>query len=305
MRGKILKALAGFYYVIPLGEALDTASVDTKAYACRARGIFRKHGIKPLVGDEVEFDITHEGDMEGNVTAILPRKNELVRPKVANVDLGLLVFAMHSPEPSTELIDRFIINYCVRNIPVILNFNKSDLGIAEERSYYSRLYSGSGVEVHFTSTIDHGGVDELKEMLHGHTVAVAGPSGVGKSSLINSLMGEERMETGALSEKIKRGKQTTRHIEILPIAENTFAIDTPGFSVLDISVECLKKLEQYFPEIGRHSGECYFSGCSHISEPGCSVKEALKEGRIPKERYLSYTMVYEELSAAKTAAEKR
>ncbi len=266
-----------------------------KIYACRAKGIFRKEGKKPLVGDFVEFEITHEKDAEGNVTKILERQNSIRRPSVSNVDEVLLIFALHTPEPSWDLIDRFLLLMERQGLKVVLVFNKSDLARDREEEEYFDIYRYAGVIIHFISVHSGRGIDELRDLLKNKTTVAAGPSGVGKSSLINCLLGKEMLEVGDLSRKIERGRQTTRHVELLEIAPSSYIIDTPGFSLLDLPKIKREELENYFPEIIEHKN-CYFSGCAHISEPDCGVREALKRGEIPFSRYSSYVSFYEELS---------
>ena len=297
-RGQIIKAMSGFYYVRPdRDEIIKGSPADNSGtYQCRAKGIFRKNDITPLVGDRVLFELTDTDDVEGNVTEILERKNFLIRPRVANVDQALVIFALHTPEPSTELLDRFLIGMRSKEIPVILVFNKDDLGSEGEPETFRRIYKGAGVRLLFTSALEHSGIDEVRELLRGKLTTVAGPSGAGKSSLINALSGRELMTTGDLSRKTGRGKQTTRHTELLEIEEGSYIIDTPGFSSLEFDGLDSASLDSLFPEIVRYKNECYFAGCSHINEPDCGVKRKLLEGYIPRERYDSYVLIYNELS---------
>ncbi|MCR4590017.1 MAG: ribosome small subunit-dependent GTPase A [Lachnospiraceae bacterium] len=295
-RGQIIKAMSGFYYVRPDREEreLITSGDTGRTYQCRAKGIFRKKKISPLVGDRVMFELTETDDVEGNVTEILPRKNELIRPQVANVDQALVIFAVHTPEPALDLLDRFLLQMRIRNIPVILDFNKDDLGTEDETDRFREIYRDAGIELLFTSTVDNTGIDEVKDLLRGKLTTVAGPSGAGKSSLINRISGREVMETGSISRKIGRGKQTTRHTELIEIEDDSFIIDTPGFSSLELPDLKGKALDSLFPEIDRFRDMCFFSGCSHISEPDCNVKKKLSEGAIPRERYESYVLFYNE-----------
>ncbi len=300
-RGRILKSLAGFYYVIPDNdEVLPVAPLSGGAtYQCRARGVFRKNGMKPLVGDRVEFELTETEDVEGNVTALLPRKNSLVRPSVANVDQALVIFAVKNPDPIPDLLDRFLLLMKVSSLPVILNFNKEDLADQDEMERLKENYRDAGVTIHFTSCADGSGIDELKKMLEGKTTTVAGPSGAGKSSIVNELSGEQAMETGEISRKIRRGKQTTRHVELLRIAPDSYIIDTPGFSSLMLPDLEAEELEKYFPEFDEYRGNCYFNSCVHVHEPNCAVRAALEKGEFSEERYRSYVSFFEELKQRK------
>ena len=290
MQGKIIKGIAGFYYVYT-GEA--------GLYACKAKGIFRKEKIKPLVGDDVEIEVTHEEDREGNITRILPRKNTLIRPAVANIDQALVIFAITKPKPNLPLLDRFLVTMEQRKIPALICFNKEDMVDEEECSSLRKIYEAAGYELLFTSAAEEKGLEELKAHLKGKTSTVAGPSGVGKSSLINLLAPHAQMETGEISEKIDRGKHTTRHSELLMIDEDSFIMDTPGFTSLYLEDMEKEELGTYFPEFAAYEPFCKFGGCSHINEPKCGVKEALSLGKISQQRYDDYKLMYEELKEQK------
>lgn len=289
MYGKIVKAIAGFYYV-------DVA--ESGIYKCRAKGVFRKEGKKPLVGDDVCMDVTHEGDREGNVTEILPRKNELFRPSVANIDQVLIFFALKTPDPNYLLIDRFLISASLCRIPGILCFNKTDAANEDEISEVRENYRNCGFPLHFVSVRKGEGIEELSRLLEGRTTALAGPSGSGKSSLTNALSGTEAMEVGDISKKLARGKNTTRHIELLRVGRDTFLCDTPGFSALDTEGLLKHELKEYFAEFNPYEGKCRFQGCVHIGEPDCAVKEAVRAGVISQRRYDNYAALYEELKDA-------
>ena len=290
MQGKIIRGIAGFYYVhVPEMGVLE----------CKAKGIFRKNKLKPLVGDLVEVSVLDEENKKGNIDEVLERKNELIRPAVANIDQALVIFAIKKPEPNLNLLDRFLIMMQQKEIPCILVFNKSDLATEEERQVLRDIYAGSGCEILFVSAKQDQGIEEVRNLLKGKTSTVAGPSGVGKSSLINKLQSDVNMETGSISEKIERGKHTTRHTEFIPMGEDTFIMDTPGFSSLAVFDMEKEELEQFYPEFDEYRDTCRFNGCSHTHEPGCGVKEALEEGKISKERYENYKLIYDELKNRK------
>ena len=286
MQGKIVKGIAGFYYV---------HVAESGIYECKAKGIFRSQGMKPLVGDNVELTILDEAEKTGNIEKILPRKNELIRPAVANVDQALVIFAAAKPKPNFNLLDRFLISMSFQKVPVIICFNKQDMVSEEELRMLRDTYESAGYELHFTSALQQRGVEELRQILQGKTTTVAGPSGVGKSSLINILQPEAEMETGAISEKIERGKHTTRHSELFALDEESYIFDTPGFSSVFLPDLEKEELREYFPEFAEYEPYCRFQGCVHIHEPGCSVKEALEEKKISPIRYENYKLLYEEL----------
>lgn len=286
MRGKIIKGIAGFYYIY---------AEDGQVYECKAKGIFRKDNQKPLVGDNVEISILDENEKEGSVTAILPRRNSLIRPAVANVDQAFVIFAMENPKPNYMLLDRFLIMMEQQGIPAVVCFNKKDLGTEEELDFLYRTYTQCGYRVILSSALNGEGISEIHEILRGKTTVVAGPSGVGKSSLTNSLQGEIQMETGEISKKLKRGKHTTRHSQVIPVGEDTFLVDTPGFSSLYLTDMEEQELKNYFPEFREYEEECRFQGCRHIHEPGCAVKEALEADKISRLRYEDYLALHQEL----------
>ena len=286
MQGKIIKGIAGFYYIY---------AEDGNVYECKAKGIFRKDNFKPLVGDNVEITVLNEEEKEGSVTSILPRRNSLIRPAVANVDQAFLIFAMENPKPNFLLLDRFLIMMTQQEIPAVICFNKKDVGEKEEMEKLYEIYTGCGYRVVLSSTYEGEGMDEIHEILKGKTTVVAGPSGVGKSSITNCMQGEVQMETGEISKKLKRGKHTTRHSQVIPVEKNTFLVDTPGFSSLYLTDMKEEELRDYFPEFVMYEPQCRFQGCMHIHEPGCAVKKALSEGKISQQRYDNYLALYEEL----------
>lgn len=290
MKGKIVKGIAGFYYV---------HVVESGVYECKAKGIFRKEKIKPLVGDNVEIDVIDESEKTGNIIEILPRRNELIRPAVANIDQALIVFAVTSPKPHLNLLDRFLIMMESKSIPVTLCFNKKDLADEKEWELLKEIYEACGYPVVFTSAAKEENIDQVRQILKGKTTALAGPSGVGKSSLINLLDPDANMETGEISRKIERGRHTTRHSELFSIGRETYIMDTPGFGSLYVNDFEKEELKDYFREFRPYEGSCRFQGCSHIHEPGCAVKAALEEEKIPKSRYENYLEMYRELEQKK------
>lgn len=286
MKGRIIKGIAGFYYVH--AEGCGT-------YECKAKGVFRNQKLKPLVGDLVEIEILDEEEKTGNMVEILPRQSELIRPAVANVDQALVIFAAAKPKPNLSLLDRFLIMMDQQGIETIICFNKKDEATEEERIRLQNIYAGCGSRVLFTCAKQGQGVDELRELLLGHTTTVAGPSGVGKSTLINLLVPDAGMETGKISEKIDRGKHTTRHSELFRMDTDSYIFDTPGFSSLELAGMEKEELRYSFPEFREYEGICRFQGCMHQKEPGCRVKEAVQAGFINKERYESYTILFQDL----------
>ena len=286
MQGKIIKGIAGFYYV---------HAGESGVYECKAKGIFRNQKVKPLVGDDVEMTVLDEQDKEGNIEEILPRKNELIRPAVANIDQALVIFAAAKPKPNFNLLDRFLILMHYQQVPAVICFNKQDIVTEQELGDLRDTYISAGYEVRFTSALDQTGIGEIRALLKGKTTAVAGPSGVGKSSLINLLSPEAGMETGDISRKIERGRHTTRHSELFAIDGNSYICDTPGFSSIYLPDMEKEELGGCFPEFREYEDSCRFQGCAHIHEPGCAVKEALSEGRISPVRYENYKLLYEEL----------
>ena len=307
MKGKIIKSIAGFYEV----------HTPEAVYRCRAKGIFRALGKKPLVGDDVEIDITDTVSvpMEGNVRVLFPRKNELVRPNVANVDQALLLFAITHPAPSYNMLDRFLITMQERKLDAILCFNKKDIASPEEISELRQTYEACGCTVLFISSYIPESLEEIRGILRGKTTVLTGPSGAGKSTLINTLCPGANMQTGELSRKIRRGKNTTRHVELLSIEEEsdesgaypegTYLVDTPGFTSLWVQDIEPDRLHYYYPEFARWEPDCRFNGCIHINEPDCAVKAALERGEISRIRYRNYCEIYDELRGRRPVYKKQ
>lgn len=290
MQGKIIKGIAGFYYVHTSGNRI---------YECKAKGIFRKDHKKPLVGDDVELDVLDEEKLLGNIRELLPRRSELIRPAVANVDQALIIFSIVKPQPNFNLLDRFLIMMQQQEIPCIICFNKQDADGEHRGKEYESIYSACGYRTLTVSVKERQGIGELEKLLAERTTTLAGPSGVGKSSLVNCLQSGTVMETGSISEKIERGRHTTRHSELIAIRENTYILDTPGFSSLELFDLEKEELAAYYPEFAGYEKYCRFGGCSHISEPVCGVRQAVEEGSVSRLRYENYCLLYEELKNKK------
>ena len=317
LKGKIYKGIGGFYYVhTPEGD-----------YECRAKGIFRNRKEKPLVGDDAEIAPVPDSEKahEGSVIRILPRKNQLLRPEVANVDQAVVIFALRHPDPNLNLLDRFLISMEQKEIPVVIFFNKTDLlegavpveddageeGLAEKKKgdktrsipevhaahpeRIPEMYRRAGYTVLEISTRNTDSLPRIMEVLKGKTTVLSGPSGVGKSSLTNLIHPAAQMETGELSRKIERGKNTTRHSEFFYIDDDTYVLDTPGFTSLYVLGVEPERLMYYFPEFEPYRTGCRFHTCVHIGEKDCAVKQAVSEGLISGERYESYRLLYQEL----------
>lgn len=290
MIGKIIKGIGGFYYVHVKGDLI---------YECRAKGIFRKKKIKLLIGDNVEISILDEVNKKGNIDKILKRSNQLVRPTVANIDQAVIVFAVSRPDPTYNLLDRFLVMIEEKGIEAVICFNKVDILSEEDVNKIIEIYENTGYKVFTTSSISGHGIEELRASLYNKTTVFAGPSGVGKSSILNLIQSEMVLETGIVSEKIGRGKHTTRHAELMCFHEDSYVVDTPGFSSLVIEHIEEEKLKLYFREFAKYEPYCKFQGCNHINEPECGVKEAVKDGDISESRYTSYKQLLEELKDAR------
>jgi ribosome biogenesis GTPase / thiamine phosphate phosphatase len=287
--GKIIKALSGFYYVLSDGEV----------FQCRGRGVFRKHKITPLVGDEVVFQAENKTD--GYIMEIRERKNELIRPPIANIDQAILVFSAVQPDFSPGLLDRFLVLIEAKDIRPIIVISKMDLTDDKTKPIvekYASDYRKIGYEVIETSAVTKNGVDLLLPYLEGRTSVFAGQSGVGKSSLLNALRPDLQLKTNDVSTHLGRGKHTTRHVELIEIGGGLVA-DTPGFSSLEFNEIEAEQLPLCFPEFRERDHECKFRGCTHIAEPKCAVKAALEAGEIPSYRYEHYLNFMEEIKERK------
>ena len=285
MKGKIIKGIGGFYYV----ETEKLGLVE-----CRAKGGFRKEAKKPLVGDDVEIVILDEEKKLGNLVDIYSRKNELIRPAVANVDQALVVFAAASPAPNLNLLDRFLLSMKKQNVSTLICFNKIDIVKKEEIGLLEQTYLHCGFQVMFSSVLEEEGLQQLSESMKGKTTVLAGPSGVGKSSLMNYLYPDANMITGEISQKIGRGKHTTRHSELFMVEPGTYIMDTPGFSSLYVNDFSKEEVKDYFEEFVPFEPYCKFQGCVHMNEPVCGIKDAVEQGKISKIRYENYCNLYKE-----------
>ena len=288
MEGLIVKGIGGFYYV-------DTGLDIIEA---KGRGIFKKDGITLAVGDRVELEIIDEAEKKGVINSIYPRKNQFIRPPIVNVDTFVVVFAASKPKPNLVLVDKFLVMAEMNDVEAVICINKSDLASQEElkefRAVYEDIYPVIAVSA---KTGD--GMDELKKAVSGKTAALAGPSGVGKSTIINDLVPYANMETGSISEKTKRGKHTTRHAEIFNADGGGKIFDTPGFTSFEIMEAGEDNLMHYYPDIDRYTGSCYYDNCRHLKEPDCAVRGAVKAGKIHRLRYESYAANMEEIKNRK------
>lgn len=282
-----MKGVGGLYevYVEDLGPV-----------ECRAKGILRYNDIKPLIGDNVKLTVLDEKERTGNLTEVLPRRNALVRPAVANVDQAMVVFAVKEPEPHLNLLDRFLLLMAKEQVPVVICFNKTDKAGDGDVNRLSRIYAGSGCKVLFTDARDPETMKPVLAELLGKTTVLAGPSGVGKSTIMNVVQPDAGMETGGLSSRIMRGKNTTRHSQLNYVTRETYLCDTPGFSSLFLPDVEADELAALYPEFAGKKELCRFPDCVHRKEPGCAVKAAVEAGEISEERYRNYILLYEELA---------
>ena len=290
IEGRIIKGIGGFYYV-------DT---DNGLYECRARGIFRKNKITPLVGDFVKISVVDEENKKGVVEEIAERETELVRPPIANVNKALIVFAVKNPTPHLSLLDRFIVLAERENLEIVIILTKIDLDDDNTFEKIKNIYEPCGYKVIGVSNLEKKNIDKVKEELKDNTVVFAGPSGVGKSSLLNEIDKNFKLKTGDVSDKIKRGKHTTRHAELFELEFGGMVADTPGFSSLTLDDIEDVDLKDYFIEFDNYDDCKFGSRCIHQNEPNCAVKEAVENGEIPKERYESYIQLLNEIRQGKS-----
>ena len=275
MRGIIVKGIAGFYYV----------KVEDKVYQCKARGKFKNRGVVPTVGDLVEIQVLDDGD--GVVNEILPRRNSFLRPPIANVDCMVVVIAAADPEPNFTILDKFLVMAEGNRTDVVICVNKVEIATEGILSKIKNIYEGL-YPLAFVSCKTGEGFEELESLLKDKKCALAGPSGVGKSTILNCLMPNEKIEVGEISQKTKRGKHTTRHVEIFETNFGAMLFDTPGFTSFDILDADEDQLHFYYPEMARFISNCKYDNCRHIKEPNCGVIAAVEEGLISKSRYKSY-----------------
>lgn len=288
LAGIIMKGVGGNY----------TVSTAQGEYVCRARGLFRKDKIKPLVGDDVSIDVTSESDREGYILDIGPRRAELIRPHVANIDQVIITMAAAHPNPNYILLDKLIILSMESGLEPIICFNKIELNSTPEMDAIAEIYASAGYCVVLTSVKKDYGLERLREIMTGSINAFAGPSGVGKSSLINAIMPGLTLKTGEVSEKIKRGRHTTRHSELMPLDFGGYVLDTPGFTSLELEMVDKNDLRHYYREF-EPLDPCRFRDCHHMNEPGCAVKAAVESGAVSPMRYDSYRYIYEEINMRK------
>ena len=289
IEGRIIKGIGGFYYI----------ETEKGLYECRARGIFRKNKITPLVGDFVKISVVDEDNKKGVVEEIQERKTELVRPPIANVNKALIVFAVKNPTPHLSLLDRFIVLAERENLEIVIILTKIDLDDDDTFEKIKNIYEPCGYKVIGVSNLENKNIDKVKEELKDNTVVFAGPSGVGKSSLLNQIDSNFQLKTGDVSDKIKRGKHTTRHAELFELKFGGMVADTPGFSSLTLDdIEDID-LKDYFIEFEDYDDCKFGSRCIHQNEPNCAVKEAVENGEIPKERYESYIQLLNEIRQGK------
>lgn len=286
MDGLIIKGIGGFYYV----------KTSEGVFQAKGRGVFKKEGIVLAVGDEVSIDVLPDGDAV--ISSVKERKNHFVRPPIANVDSIVVVLAAAKPKPNFTLIDKFLIMAEKHGIEPVICINKCDLIPQEEVDSMAEIYSNA-YSVVKTSSVTGQGIDELVSLISGKKVAFAGPSGVGKSSITNKIIPEANMETGGISQKTKRGKHTTRHVEIFETLQGGLLFDTPGFTSFEILDAEEDELKELYPEIARYTGMCRFDNCRHLKEPGCAVRDAVEKGEINSKRYDSYLFHMDEIKNRK------
>ncbi|MDK2809892.1 MAG: ribosome biosis GTPase / thiamine phosphate phosphatase [Petroclostridium sp.] len=288
-RGIILKGIGGFYYV----------KTEKGIVECKARGKLRKDDVVPMAGDYVEVQLSQHDEAKGSIENIFPRTNSLIRPPVANVEQLIIVVAVCCPDPNLLLLDKFIIAAESKKLDIVICLNKIDLDKNDAYIDIYNAYLNAGYKVICTSTHTCQGIDELRGILKGKVTVFAGASGVGKSSLLNAVDSRFKLQTGEMSKKIERGKHTTRHVELLELEDGSYVVDTPGFSSFDLLDIKAKELDCLFKEFREYVSLCKFRGCSHTSEPGCAIIEAVNQKKICGSRYQNYLQFYNQLKNVK------
>lgn len=286
LEGVITKGVGGFYYV-------DTADGVVE---CRARGVFRKKGFTPLVGDNVEIELNKENASTGVINAIRERTSQLIRPAVANVTQMVAVVAIENPRPNAYILDKLIASAEFAKLKIVVCFNKCDLGGNQD---IVKVYEKAGFDVIVCSAAENENMEELKLFLKDEITVFAGNSGVGKSSILNKMIGSDMFETGEVSTRVERGKHTTRHSELVPLSFGGYIIDTPGFSSFDINTVPLEALPEMFREFEEFVNGCRFMDCSHTKEPDCTIINAVNNGEIARSRHESYKMLHDEIKSIK------
>lgn len=293
--GIIIKGIGGFYYVKTLEGV----------YECKARGIFRKDGVVPLPGDNVVISISDELSKTGNLDEILPRNSQLIRPAVANINQVAVVLAARSPQPDYSLFDKLLITAENKNIDIVICINKIDIDENEEHKKILEIYRQTGYKIILLSLKTNVGLSDLKDTMKGKITVFSGQSGVGKSTILNRIMNSWVMETGSISERSARGKHTTRHAELVELDCGGYVVDTPGFSSFELEGIKYDELQIYYPEFTEFENKCKFTGCRHISEPECAIKEAVKHGQVSTERYERFIQIYNSLKEIKIYKDKK
>lgn len=289
IEGIITKGVGGNYYV----------DIGNKIIECRARGLFRLKNIKPLVGDFCFIRITEEDENTGYIEEIKERTNEIKRPPVANVQQLVIIFSIKNPQPSFLLLDKLLIAAKSNNLQPVICINKSDLVNEEEKENIISIFKNTGYKIIFTSKYDEDSLRNLKDILKDKLNVFSGPSGVGKSSLMNAIEPGFYLEIGEISEKSKRGKHTTRHAEIFKLSFGGYVVDTPGFSSFELEGIDEYSLKNYYPEIVKYDEGCKFLDCLHYKEPDCVIKEAVNNGLISEARYNNYIKLLEQIKSNK------
>lgn len=289
IEGIIIRGVGGNYYV----------DIGNNLVECRARGLFRLKNIKPLVGDRVLIRLTVEDEHAGYIEEIKERTNEMIRPPVANAQQLLIFFAVTNPEPSFLLLDKLLIAAETNNLKPVICFNKCDLADDGLKKEYENIFVNTGYRVIFTSKYDENSLNELKDILKGKLSVFSGPSGVGKSSIMNAVQPDFQLKTGEISDKLKRGRHTTRHAEIYKLGFDGYVVDTPGFSSFELEGIGEFDLKEYYPEIKKFDDGCRFADCLHYKEPNCVIKSAVNDGLISQTRYDNYVRLLEEIRKIK------